>query len=153
MVEITITPDRLFLEVKGSHKLWALKSTLDVPLQHVKAVHADPDPAMGWFQGLKIAGTELPHIFRAGMFWHEGDKVFWDVRHPQKTIVIELEDETCAKLIVEVHDPEQEVQKIRQAIADYHRALAQAGNELDQFINAPGMKTDNTSLERLKQKS
>src|SRR5690348_11259536 len=95
MVSISITPDQIFLEVKGSHKLWALKSSLDVPFEHVKAVRADPKPAMGWFQGWKIAGTDLPNIFRAGMFWQEGDKVFWDVRHPKKTIVIELEDEAA----------------------------------------------------------
>src|SRR5437868_3365638 len=114
MVEIDASGDRLLLEVQGWHKLWALKSRLEIPLAHVKNVYADPKPAMGWFQGLKLAGADLPHIFRAGLFYQEGNLVFWDVRHPEKTIVIELEDEKFAKLIVEVDDPEAALQTIRE---------------------------------------
>lgn len=134
MVQLTVTPDRLFLEVKGSHKFWALRSSLDVPLEHIRGVHADPKPAMGWFQGLKIAGTDLPNIFRAGMFYQEGDKVFWDVRHPKKCIVIELEDESRAKLIIEVKNPEAAVQEIRKAMADYQASRDAAQAELDSYV-------------------
>jgi len=139
MVQISITPDRIFLEVKGSHKFWSLRSQLDVPLEHVKAVHLDPKPAMGWFQGWKIAGTDLPNIFRAGMFYQDGDKVFWDVRHPKKTIVSELEDESCAKLIVEVKDPVKAVAEIEKAIADYRASKELAAQELEEFVS--GLRT------------
>ncbi len=47
MVEITVSHEHLLLEVEGMHKLWALKSRLDIPLAHIKSVHADPYPAMG----------------------------------------------------------------------------------------------------------
>jgi hypothetical protein len=134
VVEIVITHDMLHLEVKGSHKLWALKSRLEIPLEHVTGVHVDPKPAMGWFQGMKIAGTDLPNIFRAGLFLQQGDKVFWDVRHPKKTIVIELEDESCAKLIVEVKDTKAAVAEIRRALADYQAAKAAAAEELEQSL-------------------
>lgn len=71
---------------------------------------------MGWFDGLKIAGTAVPHIFRAGTFYQEGEWVFWDVNHPEQTIVIELEHEKYRKLIIEVADPLSEVQKLRAAV-------------------------------------
>src|SRR5688572_23620252 len=116
MVEITASEDKLAIEVQGWHKLWALKSRLEIPLEHIKSVSADPNPAMGWFSGLKLAGTDIPHVFRAGLFWQEGNRVFWDVRHPEKTIVIELEDEGYAKLIIEVEDPDAEIQKINAAL-------------------------------------
>jgi hypothetical protein len=70
---------------------------------------------MGWFEGLKIAGTDIPNIFRAGTFYQQGEWVFWDVHHPEKTIVVELEHEKFRKLIIEVEDPEQEVQRIKSA--------------------------------------
>ena len=134
MVEISIAAERLDLEVLGTHKLWAVKSRLQIPLEHVKSVHADPKPAMGWFQGLKVAGADIPHIFRAGMFWQDGGKIFWDVRHPKNTIVIELEDENCTKLIVEVKNPTATIKYIQQAIDDYQAAKAAAELELEQSL-------------------
>jgi hypothetical protein len=113
MVKINIEGTKAVFEVEGWHKLWSLRSTLEIPLAHIRNVYADPEPAMGWFQGLKIAGTELPDIFRAGTFYQQGGLVFWDVRNPEKTIVIELEHEIYEKLIIEVADPRQEVQKIK----------------------------------------
>jgi len=117
MVEITITGNDAIFEVEGWDKVWALRSRLTIPLAHIKGAYSDPEPAMGWFDGLKISGTALPNIFRAGTFYQHGEWVFWDVHEPEKTIVIELEHETYKKLIIEVSDPKGEVQKIRAALA------------------------------------
>jgi hypothetical protein len=152
MVEITPFHDRLALEVKGWHKLWALKSRLEIPLEHIKGVHADPHPAMGWFQGMKLAGTDIPHIFRAGLFYQEGNKVFWDVRHPAQTIVIDLEDESVAKLIVEVEDPEASVQVVLEIMRNYQAAKAAAEAELDQALENPLSATVRTPFTSTTQK-
>jgi hypothetical protein len=117
MVEINIEEDKAVFEVEGWHKLWSLRSRLEIPLAHIKGVHADPEPAMGWFDGLKVAGTALPHIFRAGIFYQEGKFVFWDVHSPEKTIVIDLADEHFGALIVEVNDPQAAVQLLEDAIS------------------------------------
>jgi hypothetical protein len=71
---------------------------------------------MGWFQGLKVAGTGIPDVFRAGMFYQDGGLVFWDVRHPEHTIVVELEHEHFEKLVIEVETPEAAVAMINEAI-------------------------------------
>jgi hypothetical protein len=117
MVEITIVGEKAVFEVEGWHKLWSLRSRLEIPLAHVKGVHADPAPAMGWFDGLKLAGAAIPHVFRAGVFYQKGNFVFWDVLNPKKTIVIDLEDEHFTKLIVEVADPEAAVRLLGDAIS------------------------------------
>ena len=137
MVDVCLTPDSLHLEVKGSHRYWALRSSLDVPLQHVVRVYADPKPAMGWFQGLKLVGADIPNIFRAGLFLQDGNRVFWDVRHPKKTIVIELEDEGFAKLIVEVKDPAAAVEEITRALEKYREECEIARIELEQSLKDP----------------
>ncbi len=134
MVEISFTHDSIILDVQGTHTFWALKSRLEIPLDHIKSVVADPDPAMGWFQGMKIAGTDLPNLFRAGLFYQEGNKVFWDVRHAERTIVIELHDESCGKLIVEVEDPQAAIQQIQAALSDHLALKAAAESELEQFL-------------------
>lgn len=141
MVEITPLHDTLALEVKGLHKLWALKSRLEVPLDHIKGVQADPNPAMGWFQGVKIVGTDVPNVFRAGMFRQDKNRVFWDVRHAEKTIVLDLEDEFFAQLIIEVKDPETAVRTIRQTLERYHAAKAAAEAELEQSLKGPSAPT------------
>ena len=116
MVNIGIDGDKATFEVRGWDKVWSLRSQLAIPLSHIKGAHIDPEPAMGWFQGLKLAGTDLPNIFRAGTFYQQGELVFWDVHNPEKTIVIELEHETYKKLIIEVENPEQEAKKINNRI-------------------------------------
>ena len=117
MVEVSVGGDNAVFEVEGWHKLWSLRSRLDIPLEHIKGVRADPAPAMGWFDGFKLAGAGLPHVFRAGTFYQEGGLVFWDVRHPEKTVVVELEDEQFSKLVVEVDDPAATVSLLEGALS------------------------------------
>jgi hypothetical protein len=116
MVKIQVEGDRLVLEVEGWDKLWALKSRLEIPLAHVHGAHADPEPAMGWFQGIKLGGTAVPHVFRAGTFYQDRGLVFWDVSHPENTIVIDLEHEHFKKLVVEVEDPTAAIRMIESSI-------------------------------------
>ena len=117
MVEINVVGDKAVFEVEGWDKLWSFKSRLEIPLAHIKGAHADPEPAMGWFQGLKLLGTDIPNIFKAGTFYQDGGRVFWDVRHPENTIVVELDHEHFAKLIIEVADPAAAVSLLKSAIS------------------------------------
>jgi hypothetical protein len=114
MVTIKIDGDQVIFEVQGGDKLWSLRSRLEIPLSHIKGARIDAAPAMGWFQGLKLAGTDWPNIFRAGTFYQQGELVFWDVREPKNTIVIDLDHERYKKLIIEVENPEQETKRINQ---------------------------------------
>jgi len=108
-------------EIEGWDKRWSLRRWMEITLEHIKGAHVDPHPAMGWFQGVKLGGTGVPNIFRAGTFYQEGNLVFWDVRHPEKTIVIELEHERYAKLIIEVEDPQTTAELINAAVARYRK--------------------------------
>jgi hypothetical protein len=115
MVEISVEGGKAVFTVQGWDKLWSLHSRLEIPLEHIRDVRADPAPAMGWFQGLKMLGTDIPNVFRAGTFYQDGGWVFWDVRHPEKTIVVELHDEGYQKLVVEVEDPTSAIGLLKQA--------------------------------------
>ncbi len=42
--------------------------------------------------------------------------MFWDVRHPEKTIVVDLNHERYQKLVIEVEDPEAAVSLINNAV-------------------------------------
>jgi hypothetical protein len=113
MVELSVAEGKLVLHVRGIDQLWALKSSLEIPLQHITGVHADPTIARGWWHGLKLMGSDIPGVLHAGTFYQQGKMIFWDVHNPENTIVIELRDERYRQLVVEVADTNAAVQLIQ----------------------------------------
>jgi hypothetical protein len=116
LVDLSIAGGKLTLHVRGADKLWAFKSSLEIPLIHIAAVRADPEAARGWYHGVRLPGTNVPGVITAGTFCQDGKRVFWDVHDPDKTIAIDLHDERYNQLIVEVDDPEDAVRLIQNAL-------------------------------------
>ena len=122
MVDLSISGGNLELQVRGADKLWALKSSLEIPLRHVAGIRADPAVARGWWHGIRLPGTNIPGVLTAGTFYQHGKRVFWDVHNPENTVVIELRDERYDELIVEVADPQLTVEQVRAALPDSNQA-------------------------------
>ena len=116
MVEVKISDGTLVLNVEGLDKLWAMKSSLEIPLRHVASARADASIARGWWHGIRMPGTNIPGVLTAGTFYQDGKRVFWDVHDPEKTIVIDLHDERYNELVIEVENPEMTVSMIRSAL-------------------------------------
>lgn len=116
MVDLSVADGKLVLHVRGADKLWAFKSSLEIPLRHISSARADPGVAHGWYHGLRAPGTNIPGVLTAGTFYQHAQRVFWDVHNPANTLVIELRDERYNELIVEVSDPQAAVELIRGAI-------------------------------------
>jgi hypothetical protein len=113
MVDLSEADGKLILRVRGADKLWALKSSLEIPLRHISGARADKSVAHGWYHGIRMPGTNIPGVLTGGTFYQHGQRVFWDVHNPENTIVIELRDERYHELIVEVSDPQAAVDMIR----------------------------------------
>ena len=92
-------------KVEGWDRLWAFRSHIEIPLAHITDVEINHDQVGRWWRGIKVIGTELPGLFAAGTFYYHGEKVFWDVRNLDKTIIVSLDHERYKKLIIEVADP------------------------------------------------
>ncbi len=118
MAEVELAEDTLIVHVRGMDQLWALRSRLEIPLSHVVGAQADPQEAQGWWPGIRTGGTQLPGVITAGTFYQEGERVFWDVHNPEKTVVIKLKDERYARLVVEVEDPPATVAAIEEALGE-----------------------------------
>ena len=118
MVELSIASGNLELHVRGMDKLWALKSSLEIPLRHIAGIRADPSVARGWWHGIRMPGTSVPGVLTAGTFYQHGKRVFWDVHNPENTVVIELHDERYDELIVEVADPQLAVEQVKAALPE-----------------------------------
>ena len=124
MVRISVIGDRVRFDVEGWDQLWALKSQLEIPLSHIIAVRADPEPARGWWHGFRLPGSQIPGVLTAGTFYQSDGAVFYDVHDPERTIVIDLDHEYYTRLVVEVEDPTAAVSQLQSAIASGGRARA-----------------------------
>ena len=116
MVDLSIAEGKLTLHVRGADKLWAFKSSLEIPLIHITGARADPEATRGWYHGIRMPGTSVPGIITAGTFYQDGKRVFWDVHHPERTIVIDLHDEHFNQLVIEVADPQAAINLIQSAL-------------------------------------
>lgn len=116
MALVELTSDTLVVHVTGMDKLWALKSRLEVPLQHVIGVEVRPAEVNNWWRGIRLPGTYLPGVVTAGTFYRSGEWVFWDVHNPDKTIAIHLDHEHYARLVIEVDEPDVTAAAISRAI-------------------------------------
>lgn len=116
MVDLSINGDTLIVEVLGAHKVWALKSRIEIPLSSVDHVKASPDTRLGWWHGARIPGTHVPRVFVAGSYRKDGEWHFWDVRRPQNTVEIALVGHRYQKLFVEVAEPGRTVEALKSAV-------------------------------------
>lgn len=115
MARIRVEGTDLIVEIEGVDKVWAIKSSLTIPLSHVRG--STPDPGVAQMpKGIRVGGTYWPGGITAGRFIHDGEKTFWDVHDPRNALVIELSDETYARLVIEVEDPRAAAGLIQAAI-------------------------------------
>ena len=84
MVDLSISGGNLVLHVRGADKLWAFKSSLEIPLAHINEIRADPAIAHGWWHGIRMPGTSIPGVLTTGTFYQDGKRVFWDVHNPDR---------------------------------------------------------------------
>jgi hypothetical protein len=113
MTQVSTSDGKLVIDVQGLHKLWALKSRLEIPLEHVSgARHATEERV----RGIRLPGTYVPGLITAGTFYQSGKKVFWDVHNFDKAIAIDLHDESYTSLIIEVSDPKASIREIQDSI-------------------------------------
>jgi hypothetical protein len=73
MATIEIKDRELVIHIHGWDKLLALRSTLTLPLAHVKGATARPgDARYDEMEGARLAGGYWPGSFAAGYFWVTG---------------------------------------------------------------------------------
>lgn len=119
MVTIQLDGDALDVQVQGGHKLWALKSSLRIPLADVVSIRHDPERASTAMPGLRMPGTHVPFFYTAGTYYQSDFRPdFWTVRHPVNAVVIQCrEGAAYDEIIVEVEDPAATVTLIAGALA------------------------------------
>ena len=106
MTEVTIKDDRLHVNIRGIDVLWALKSHLVLPLEHVVGARRDPHLRVeGPWLGAGRTEALLGYAVAAGPMMVHGRREFWDVHDPERAVTIDLVGERYQRLVVEVRDP------------------------------------------------
>lgn len=113
MVEVSLNPTEVRLELTPLEAIWALKKRLTFPLASVQAVYIDASPTPA--PALRMPGTHLPGAIKAGTYVWQGAREFWFVRYTGNTVVFELEGFPYTRAVVDVYDPEAVVQRVRAA--------------------------------------
>lgn len=117
MAEVFIQGKNLKVQMKGLRKIFALKRELTIPLEHIKKIVKRPDVFKEPPKVLeKRLGTNLYGIYMGGSFKQKGVKSFWDVRHPERTIIVYLKHEKFDRLIIDVDDPKRTIKMIKKAL-------------------------------------
>ena len=104
MVSVTSKDNTFIFEIKGWHKIWALKSKITIPKEKIIRAYQNKEEFVFW-KGFRMPGTEIPCFITAGTFYKKG-RNFWDVMNKSNAIIVELDNHYYKKLIVEVENPE-----------------------------------------------
>ncbi|MGA7919070.1 MAG: hypothetical protein WCA38_05310 [Candidatus Acidiferrales bacterium] len=116
MVRPEILNGTLILNIEGMDKLWAFKSQLSIPLQHITGARLDEEVVKEWIHGIRMPGTSIPGVITAGTFYQAGKRVFWDIHHPERAVVISLAHEFYSELIIEVENPDTFISNLKNSI-------------------------------------
>ena len=122
MTRVEIQDDQLVARIQGFDQVLALSSELRIPLAHVRgATVSPPEVRRRWRNPLRlhVPATDVPYLVMAGSFlFLDGEHAFWDVHDPDRTIVVELDHERFARLVLEVEDPQATAAAINAATAE-----------------------------------
>lgn len=101
---VQITEDHLMVRPRGINTVLSFRRELSFPLKHVRGATVD-DGITNEGKGVRGPGLGLPNVWR-GTFTHEGEKTYWNLRRPERPLVIQLAEESFSRLILGVADPE-----------------------------------------------
>ncbi|HVA22380.1 MAG TPA: hypothetical protein VNN74_09850 [Candidatus Micrarchaeia archaeon] len=105
--KVEIVEGSLHVAIEGLDRVLALRVHIEVPLANVRGARVDAEAGRRLFHGIRAKGTSIPGVVTAGSFYDpsRGTWTFFDVHDPDRAIVIDLDHEHFASLVLEVDDP------------------------------------------------
>ncbi len=124
MTDVTLNRDQLRVTIHGIDVLWAFKSHLKLPLEHVVGARRNPRlRSRGPWLGAGRTNALLGYAVAAGPMLVHGRREFWVVHDPERAVSIDLLGERYQRLVIEVADPD--------AVVDAVNAAARARRATD----------------------
>jgi len=105
-VELDVDGDALQVRLSGRDALYSLQRTIKMPWTAITRVAVVPNADVAR-TGLRLPGTEIPGVLRAGSYGRGSTRDFWLVRRAAELLVIELAPGSAyRKLVLEVPEPQ-----------------------------------------------
>jgi hypothetical protein len=117
MPRIELTPDFLIVRLSVMEKVFCLNGDLHIPVSHVRGATED-DGFHRVNLGIRLPGTDIPGLLKAGTFVSGADKQFVCLKRALQPLVIELAGFKFTRLVVGVPDARADAACINAVIAN-----------------------------------
>jgi hypothetical protein len=121
-------PPRLTLDVEGNvlrvrqgfwDGVYCLKRGLDLPVAEIEGVSAAPRGVIP-ATGLRLPGTSMPGVIRAGSYGTGATRDFWNVRRAKIVLVVQMRPvANYRRIVLEVPDPHAQALRLVPALGAY----------------------------------
>jgi hypothetical protein len=123
-VELVMDGDVLRIRIKGKDAIYSLRRSLVLPVASIKGIAVAPSHLVPR-TGLRLPGTSVPGVIRAGSYGTGPTRDFWLVRRAEQLLVLELEPGApYRRVVLEVPDPHGEVLRLRPVLGAYTGTFA-----------------------------
>lgn len=111
-VRVEVSDQFLVVTLTGLDRLTALRGRLRVPTSSVRSIAAQARRKVP-HTGLRLPGTALPGVIRAGSYGLGEHRDFWLTRRAQKVLVIELAPgQSYRRVVLQVPDPDEQADRL-----------------------------------------
>ncbi|MBI2704266.1 MAG: hypothetical protein HYX32_03085 [Actinobacteria bacterium] len=117
---VEVDGTNLRVSLSGASGKLALKSQLEIPIADVRVAKVETASEARSEQGAKdywpVRGNFVPGLIREGTFGKGDDKEFWYLHeHTGPVLVVDLEHDEYARLVLQVAEPEKTASAINEA--------------------------------------
>ena len=118
-LHVGVVGEGLFIRIGGVDALFAFSRGMTVPLSLIDGVAVVPRRALPE-TGMRLPGTGLPGVLRAGSYGTGQKRDFWLVRRAVDVLVVELKPgQRYRRVVLEVADPRTVALAIRPRTGTY----------------------------------
>jgi hypothetical protein len=104
-IALAVEDGHLVVRLGRRDAAFAFRRSISIPLTDISQVTTAPRNAVRR-GGVRLPGTEIPGVIRAGSFGRKPSREFWDVRRGETVLVIDtISRDPYARLVLEVDDP------------------------------------------------
>jgi hypothetical protein len=124
---VVVDRDEVNVRLGGWDVAFCLRRQITIPLGAVEGVCVGSRDLIPT-EGLRLPGTSIPGIIRAGSFGTGDQRDFWDVRKAQNLLVVQMRPGAAEyrRIILEVPDPRAELARLRPLLGPAVLPLADA---------------------------
>ncbi len=111
MNKVTISRNKVCIEITGWDKLWSFKGSLTIPKESIRRVYRyDGSIKPPW---CRAPGTAIPKVIISGTYYGRGRKEFWNTHFRAGALVFDLDDAEYTRVVVDVADPEKVLAEVK----------------------------------------